>query len=59
MFGFAPPPAPQAAPTPCPQCQAREAISVYATARTEYFRCTHCRNVWTVSRQDGPAAAAA
>ena len=59
MFGFAPPPAPQVAPTPCPVCQAREAIPLYATARTEYFRCVECRHVWTLSHDHTPAQAAA
>ena len=60
MFGFTPPPAPQTAPTPCPGCHEREAVPVYATVRTEYLRCVHCRTVWTVTHGDEtPHAAAA
>jgi Zn ribbon nucleic-acid-binding protein len=60
MFGFAPPPSPEPAPTPCPQCGAAEAIRLYATVRTEYFRCVCCRLIRSVTRDDHdtPAAAA-
>jgi hypothetical protein len=61
MFAFTPPPMPQEAPVPCPHCAAREAIVLYATARTEYFRCERCRQIWTVSRdhEHSPLPAAA
>ena len=60
MFGFAPPPAPQTVPTPCPGCHSSEAVSLYATARTEYFRCVRCQTVWPVTRGDhAPHVAAA
>jgi hypothetical protein len=52
MFRFAPPPAPQTAPTPCPQCHGQEAIPLYATARTEYYRCVQCRHWWSVTHED-------
>jgi len=57
MFAFTPPPAPETTPTPCPQCASHEAISLYATARTEYFRCVQCHQVWTVTRDDRPTDA--
>ena len=55
MFRFTPPPSPQPTPTPCPQCQACEGVAVYATVRTEYFRCIQCQQVWEV--RDGGTAA--
>lgn len=55
MFGFLPPPTPQAAPTPCPRCAAGQAVSLYATARTEYFRCVSCEHIWNVTQEEDPA----
>ena len=54
MFAFTPPAAPETAPTPCPHCDHTQAIALYATARTEYFRCARCHQVWTVTH-DTPA----
>ncbi len=55
MFGFTPPATPQTAPTPCPECHSLLAIALYATQRTEYFRCVQCHHVWTLTREDSAA----
>ena len=52
MFGFTPPATPQTAPTPCPQCHSLLAIALYATMRTEYFRCVECRSVRSVTHDE-------
>ena len=52
MFAFTPPPAPETTPTPCPQCTCPQAIAIYATARTEYFRCVGCGGIWTLTREE-------
>jgi hypothetical protein len=54
MFGFTPPPTPETTPTPCPHCASHEAIALYATARTEYFRCVRCSEVWTITHDQHP-----
>ena len=54
MFGFTPPAAPETPPTPCPHCSNTLAIPLYATARTEYFRCARCQQVWTVTHDQQP-----
>jgi uncharacterized Zn finger protein len=59
MFVFTPPAAPETTPTPCPQCANREAIAVYATARTTYLRCTDCQQIWTITHAEPSAASAA
>jgi hypothetical protein len=57
MFGFTPPAAPETTPTPCPHCANAEAIPLYATARTEYFRCARCQQIWTLTHgDDAPAS---
>jgi len=62
MFAFTPPPTPETTPTPCPHCQHPESVALYATARTEYFRCISCHGIWTVTHAlegaGAPAAAA-
>jgi hypothetical protein len=55
MFGFTPPATPQTAPTPCPECNGLLAIALYATLRTEYFRCVQCHHVRSLTH-DEPAA---
>jgi Zn ribbon nucleic-acid-binding protein len=57
MFGFTPPATPQTAPLPCPQCHSLLAIAMYATQRTEYFRCVQCRHVWTLTHEEPVAEA--
>lgn len=54
MFGFTPPATPQQTSHACPHCESHDAIALYATTRTEYFRCVHCRQVWTATRDDVP-----
>jgi hypothetical protein len=59
MFAFTPPAAPETTPTPCPQCASREAIALYVTAHTTYFRCISCQQVWTIARIESPSASVA
>ena len=57
MFAFTPPPEPEKTTTPCPHCACREAIAIYATARTHYFRCVGCGQVWMMEcREESEAA---
>ena len=58
MFAFTPPAAPETTPTPCPHCANREAIALYETLHTTYFRCIGCQQVWTISRTELPTASA-
>jgi hypothetical protein len=61
MFAFTPPAMPEPTPTPCPHCENAISLAVYATARTEYFRCARCHEVWTLihDRDCAPQSAAA
>jgi hypothetical protein len=57
-FTFAPPPAPEHTPVPCPICQSDVAVPLYATSLAQYYRCTTCQQIWTHTGSDHPAPAA-
>ena len=57
-FTFAPPPAPEHTPAPCPVCQSDVAVPLYATACAQYYKCTSCQQIWAHSGSDHPAPAA-
>jgi hypothetical protein len=57
-FTFAPPPAPEHTPEPCPVCQSDVAVPLYATSRAQYYRCTSCQQIWAHTGSDHPAPAA-
>ena len=59
LFTFAPPPTPEQTPSPCPVCHSDEGVPLYATSRSQYFRCTSCRQIWAHTDSDHPAPAAA
>jgi hypothetical protein len=46
MFTLPPPRTPEPPPTPCPRCQAQQAIAMYATSRVQWHRCVCCGEVW-------------
>jgi hypothetical protein len=58
MFAFTPPAAPETTPRPCPHCSSSEAIALYETAHTTYFRCIGCQQIWTISRTESSTAPA-
>jgi hypothetical protein len=59
LFTFTPPPTPQHTPTPCPACNSDEGLPLYATSRSQYYRCTCCRQIWGHSDNHHPAPTAA
>ena len=58
LFTFAPPPVPEHAPEPCPVCHSDLAVPLYATSRSQYFRCASCRQIWAHTDTNHPAPAA-
>ena len=55
MFTLTPPAAPEPTRDACPQCESREAIAIYATARTTYFRCVGCGRIRTLVHEETTA----
>ena len=49
MFAFPGPPSPEHTNTPCPTCGGDLGVAIYATARTQYWRCVNCTATWCVT----------
>ena len=59
LFTFTPPPSPEQTPTPCPVCHSHEGLPLYATSRSQYYRCVSCRQIFGHTNNEDPAPAAA
>ena len=49
MFVFPGPPSPEHVNTRCPTCGGDIAVPMYATARTQYWRCVNCATTLCVA----------